>query len=734
MVYVETQIADDNPYSEQGITHWLDTLAKNFDETARIRIEKALKFAEHAHRGQTRASGEPYIGHALAVAEIANTLNLDENAIIAALLHDTTQTGRITVEEIEQVFNPDVAKLVDGVTKMGHFETLSSGENALRAESLRKLLLAMAEDVRVVLIKLSDRLHNMRTLRHLSEEQQIQVAKETADIFAPLANRLGIWQIKWELEDLSFRYLNPVRYHQIAKALDERRVDREKYIEKAIKRIKQELAKVNIEADVNGRPKHIYSIWKKMSRKGVGLDQIYDVRAVRILADNLKDCYHALGIVHSIWKHIPKEFDDYIATPKENNYQSIHTAVIGPGGKTLEIQIRTKDMHKHAELGVAAHWRYKEGGKSDNDFERKIAWLRQLLEWKEEARDDGDFIDRFKSEVFQDRVYVITPKGEVIDLPQGATPLDFAYSVHTEVGHRCRGAKVDGRIVPLTYELKSGQQVHVLTAKKAEPSRDWLSPHLGYLKTPRARTKVRHWFNSQTFEQLITQGKHIFDEELKRLGHSSLDPLEIAQRFKYDRPEDLYAALGRGDISSTQLAKMTGKLNATPETEEDIQQRVVRRQAPAPVGKEQFDIMGVGNLMTRLANCCHPAPGDKIVGFITHGRGITVHRQDCPTILRLQDSKEHRLIEIDWQKRVDQVYAVEIEIHAIDRTGLLRDISNILANEKVNVTDVNTHSKKGASEAFMNLRIEIEDTQQLSKVLGKINQLPNILSVHRKTH
>ena len=522
MVYVESKIQS----SAEGVTEygpWLEHLSGGRNEEEMSLICRAISLAKQAHSNQTRASGEPYLTHAIAVSEIVSGLRLDAESLAAAILHDVVEDTDVTLEDVAEVCGSEVAHLVDGVTKMrviGEYkqDVDSARKEKVKAESLRKLLLAMAEDVRVVLIKLADRLHNMRTLKHLSEEKQRRIARETMDIYAPLANRLGIWQIKWELEDLAFRYLDPITYKQVAHFIDERRIDRQKYIDKVIAILEKELGSTGVRADIRGRAKHIYSIWKKMKRKGLTFHDLYDVRAVRVLVDSVADCYHVLGIVHSLWPHIPKEFDDYIATPKENLYQSIHTAVVGPEGKTLEVQIRTYDMDKHAELGVAAHWRYKEGGKQDKDFEEKIAWLRQLLEWKDEEADAGDFIDRFKSEVFQDRVYVLTPEGEVVDLAQGATPLDFAYHIHTEVGNRCRGAKVDGRIVPLIYELKSGEQVEILTTKHGSPSRDWLNPHLGYLKTSRARSKVRHWFSQQDQQQNLSDGRSILDKELHRLG------------------------------------------------------------------------------------------------------------------------------------------------------------------------------------------------------------------------
>ncbi len=558
MVYVDARFATREDATQEQVESWLRSLGFSPDAPEADLIRRAFLLANQAHGEQQRASGEPYITHALAVAEILVQLRLDPEAIAAAILHDVVEDTTIKLADIEQLFGPSVARLVSGVTKMAYIEQKDLAEKGtkehMRVESLRKLLLSMAEDVRVVLIKLADRLHNMRTLKHLPEEKQRRIAKETMDIYAPLANRLGIWHIKWELEDLSFRYIDPINYKKVAVFLDERRVDRELYIANVIQVVRAELYKAGLEAEVTGRSKHIYSIWRKMQRKGVSFHALNDVRAIRILVSRTQDCYAALGVVHTLWRHIPKEFDDYIATPKENMYQSIHSAVIGPEGKNLEVQIRTQEMHKHAELGVAAHWTYKEGKRHDVGYEQKITWLRQLLEWKDESVDAGDFIDRFKSEVFQDRVYVITPQGDIFDLPQGATPLDFAYHVHTDVGHRCRGARINGRIVPLTYELKNGEQVEILTTRVGQPSRDWLNPLLGYLKTSRARSKVRSWFKQQNHGLNVEEGRAALEKDLRRLGMQGINQTTLATELKFANVDDFYAAYGRGDISANQIA------------------------------------------------------------------------------------------------------------------------------------------------------------------------------------
>ncbi len=731
MVFIDTHFSEADKTTSQEVEKWIATLGFADDSSDSALIRKAFAFATFAHGKQKRASGEPYITHAMAVAEILVNLHLDPEAIIAAILHDVVEDTANSLEDIRQVFGDAVASLVDGVTKLAVIEQQDLSERGtkehLQAESLRKLLLAMAEDVRVVLIKLADRLHNLRTLKYLPEYKQRRVARETMDIYAPLANRLGIWHIKWELEDLAFRYLQPLEYKKVAAFLVERRVNREKYIEHAIRIIKAEINKAGIKAEVSGRPKHIYSIWKKMQRKGVSFDALYDVRAVRILVDKLQDCYAALGAIHTIWRHIPHEFDDYIATPKENMYQSIHTAVIGPEGKTLEIQIRTHEMHQHSELGIAAHWNYKEGSKSaESAYDQKIAWLRQLLEWKDESDDAGDFIDRFKSEVFQDRVYVITPQGDIIDLAQGATPLDFAYHIHTDVGHRCRGARVNGRIVNLTYELKSGDQVEILTTRVGQPSRDWLNKHLGYLKTSRARAKVRHWFKQQDYETNVSQGREHLEKDLRRLGISGTSHKALAEEFKFQEVDELYAAVGRGDITPTQIAS---RVNAFAPKETKPSGPASRRKHR--VQGSDIQIEGVGNLLTKIGRCCSPAPGDPIIGFITQGKGVTIHRRDCRNILKMDDSRRSRLINVDWNRDAQELYPVDIGVETIDRQGLLRDILNILSNEKINVNTVNTQSNKKNNTAHMELTIEVASVAQLSNILTRLGQLNNVLEVRR---
>ena len=644
----ETTRHDDRD-EDAVISGWVDSVAKGRTPEELDVIRKAAQIAHAAHAGQTRASGEPYVEHSLAVASLLNELQLDHEAIAAALLHDVVEDTSITLPEIREGFGDVIAHLVDGVTKMDVIQEYGDAQGAKakgsqRVENLRKMLLAMVEDVRVVLIKLADRLHNMRTLKALPREKQVRIARETLDIFAPLANRLGVWQLKWELEDLALRYLEPDIYKEIASKLAEKRIDREGYIRDFIAKLDHELAAADVKAEVFGRPKHIYSIRNKMRRKDIDFEHIFDVRAVRILTDSVQDCYAALGVVHTQWPHIAGEFDDYIATPKENNYQSIHTAVIGPKGKIVEVQIRTRDMHEHNELGVASHWRYKEGGKQDGNLDQKIAWLRQLLEWKDEVSDANEFVDRVKAEVFEDRVYVFTPEGQVIDLPAGATPIDFAYAIHTEVGHRCRGAKVNGRIVPLTYALQNGEQVEVLTVKKGGPSRDWLSPHLGYIKTPRARSRIQHWFRQENYEQNVALGRQILEKELHRMALHDVNFEKLARKLKFNKAEDMFRMLAEGELKPVRVVNAAQEMVAPVEPQETpiIPNRLRRSEAP----RKEFKVLGVGNLLTNMANCCNPVPGDPIVGFITQGRGVTIHRQDCGNVLRHRTKAPERLVEV----------------------------------------------------------------------------------------
>jgi GTP pyrophosphokinase len=590
------------------------------------------------------------------------------------------------------------------------------------------MLLAMVEDIRVVLIKLAERTQTLRRLSGASPEQQKRIAQESQGIFAPLANRLGVWQIKWELEDLSLRYLEPQLYKEVAKMLDERRVDREQYIIDVVTQLKCELSQADIKGDVSGRPKHIYSIIKKMKSKQLDFSELYDVRAVRILVDDIKDCYAALGLIHSLWQPIPGEFDDYIARPKSNNYRSLHTAVSGPRGLALEVQIRTFEMHQYSELGVAAHWRYKEGGKSDAKFDEKIAWLRQILAWKDEVSDNGDMLEQFKSELFQDKVYVLTPQGKVIDLPKGATPIDFAYTLHTDLGHRTRGAKVNGSIVPLNTKLQNGQRVEILTSKLGSPSRDWLNSTLGFLQSASARAKVRHWFKYQHFDENVAQGRARLDREIHRAGVGAINQEKIAQKLHFQKLEDFLAAIGRGDVSEHQIA-LAIQEDVAPRPAEAAQSLTPRR-ITALQSQTGVVIEGVGNLQTNTAKCCKPMLPDAIVGYLTCDHGVTVHRKACTFIARLPEARHNRVLSAQWGNYQNVLTNVDIEVEAHDRQGLLRDISDLFAREKVNATKANTMTRNNL--ALMQFSIEISSLEQLSRLLALIQQVPNVIAAQRR--
>jgi GTP pyrophosphokinase len=707
-------------------------------------IERAYHKAETGHAGQFRKSGEPYFTHCVAVAQILADMKLDAEAVAAALMHDLLEDTDVTLDELRGEFGHSVAAMVDGVSKLKNLP-IKVVENNKRSrhtdrelEYIRKMLLAMGDDVRVVLVKLADRLHNMRTLGFMAPDKQRRIAQETMDIFAPLANRLGIWQIKWELEDLSFRYLNPEKYKEIAVSIDERRVDREEYMRGVIKELREELLKHGIEnPTISGRPKHIYSIYNKMRRKQLPFDQIYDVRAVRVIVQTIPQCYLALGIAHNLWRPIPGEFDDYIAAPKDNFYQSLHTAVLDDKGKTIEVQIRTWEMHEHAEYGIAAHWRYKEGmtRSRDEDFERRLNYLRRLMEFGPEVEDAQTFVETMKSEVFQDRVYAFTPKGDIIDLPIGSTPVDFAYHIHTEIGHRCRGAKIHGRLVNLSYTLKTGDQIEILTAKRGGPSLDWLNPNLGYVKTARARDKIRAWFRKQNREKHISSGREVLERELKRLG--LLDAMSfdsVALLFNYEKMDDFLAAVGAGDINSSQIANHILEAERKHQQQAQIADMMLKpRLSPTPLpvtpGNGSINIMGTGGLLVNLARCCNPMPGEKIVGYITRGRGVTVHRQDCTNMN--SHVEPERLIDVTWDHVPDeQRYTVPVEIIAYDREGLMRDISTVIADEQVNMTSVNVATRQNI--ATLQLTIEIASVEQLTRILTRLECITSVVEAHRR--
>jgi len=703
----------------------LEALPPSLPLTERALIERAYAVAEKAHAAQTRASGEPYVDHCLNVALILAELRLPTAVIAAGLLHDTVEDTGVTLEELRRDFGDEVAKLVDGVTKLAQLPRVSKDGHApidRHTESLRKTFLAMSDDVRVVLIKLADRLHNMRTLNHLRPEKRERIARETLEIFAPLANRLGIWQIKSELEDLAFRYTRPEKFREISVQVEERHADRERTMESIVVRVRQALAEHNLEAEVSGRPKHIYSIYKKMERKGVGFDDVFDVRAVRVLVKDKPACYYALGVIHSLWKPVPGQFDDYVATPKDNFYQSLHTAVLYDDGKTLECQIRTPEMHESAEYGIAAHWRYKEGARRDEAFEKRIQWLRGLMEWRQDVASANEFVDAMKQDVFEDRVYAFTPRGDIIDLPAGSTAIDFAYHVHTSVGDRCRGAKVNGKLVSLDYHLKTGDQVEILTAKQGGPSRDWLNPDLGLVKSQRAIQKIRQWFRKQDREQLLAQGRELLEKELKRLGTEEFSHDVLARKFGFNKAEELLYALGTGDIHGRQVAAKVLEVEQVEEQERALPTVNPREE----VHSDEISILGTQGLLTNMGRCCKPAPGDPIVGYITRGRGVTIHRRDCPNVL---DTKEpDRFIKVAWgQPR--QTYPVSVRITAYDRDGLMRDVSTVVAEEHINMTSLNVQTKN--SLATFQVTMEIADVELLSRVLARIEQLPNVIEARR---
>lgn len=724
-----------------NVSNWLSAIAAGRNEKEITRIERAAHFAISAHEGQKRSSGEDYVNHTFAVAAIVHELGLDSDVVIAALLHDSVEDTAVTLEQISKQFGNEVARLVDGVTKMEVIQEFSDHQGGksshdAKAESLRKMMLAMVDDVRVVLIKLCDRLHNMRTLGAVPPEKQKRVANETLEIFSPLANRLGVWQVKWELEDLAFRYLEPGIYKNIAQKLAERRIDRQSFIDGFIDDLGAQLTEQNVNAEICGRAKHIYSIWSKMQKKGLEFEQLFDVRAVRVLVNSVQDCYAALGLIHTNWKYIAGEFDDYIATPKENNYRSIHTAVIGPTGKVVEVQIRTHDMHEYNELGIAAHWRYKEGAK-DNDeaVNNKILWLRQLLEWKDEVADASEFIDRVKDEVFEDRVYVFSPKGRVVDLSFGSTPIDFAYSIHTEVGHRCRGAKVNGKMVPLTYRIKTGEQVSIITSKTGGPSLDWLDPHKGYVQSRRARAGIQHWFRHENRDETIMHGRNMLERELDRMNLTDVNLDSLAKTLGVEDAEELFFKMVDGSIKPGRAAAAAQRL-LRPQLDEEEQLEISFRGGNRAANDDRppadLSIQGVSDLMTNLAKCCQPVPGDKVLGFVTRGAGVTIHREACPNILYQKHTAGERVVQVAWGADKEQTYPMTIQIDAFDRKGLLKDISSVFADEKINVLEMATRTEIKNQSVQMSAKVEVGSLEMMSKLLSKLDQLPNVLSVKRK--
>ncbi|MDI6770038.1 MAG: bifunctional (p)ppGpp synthetase/guanosine-3',5'-bis(diphosphate) 3'-pyrophosphohydrolase [Anaerolineales bacterium] len=725
-------------------------LPDNYTNADRELVQRAYRLAERVHNGQKRASGEPYINHCLAVAAILAGLHMPADVVAAGLLHDTVEDTSITLVDLRRDFGESIAKLVDGVTKLTQLPRVSRGEHqeelknkvslsgiseqaedeqsrrnrkrTLAIETLRKTFLAMGDDVRVVLIKLADRLHNMHTLGFFPDQKRKRIAQETLDIFAPLANRLGIWQIKWELEDLAFRYVNPEKYKEIAEQLAARRELREHQITQIVNHFKRVLSEHGIQAEIYGRPKHIYSIYKKMTERDKSFEMVRDVRGVRLLVADVPACYAALGVIHTRWRPIPNEFDDYIAVPKDNFYQSLHTAVIYEDGKPVEVQIRTPEMDESAEIGIAAHWRYKEGGPRDR-YDERITWIRKLMEWRPEVDDAQEFVDSMETDVFKDRVYIFTPRGDIIDMPAGSTPIDFAYHVHTDIGNRCRGAKVNGKLIPLEYELHIGDQVEILTAKHGGPSRDWLNPSLGLVRTQRARSKIRAWFKKQDREQNLVQGKALFEREIQRLGLSEIDEKaleEIGRSLEFRSLEDIYVAIGSSDLS---VGRLINKLLESKKTDDIL---VVVPSTSPPPSTGSVTVLGLKDILTNSARCCNPTPGDEIIGYITRGRGATIHRQDCPNILRMRDRE--RLVKVSWGEHI-RTYPVPIRISAYDRQGLMGDITNLLNAESVNILDANVRVRKNLAD--LNLVIEVKDISQLSRILARIENLPNVLEAQR---
>lgn len=694
-------------------------------------VEKAYAYSLDAHSGQTRESGESYIMHPLGVVMILAELELDLVTIIAGLLHDVVEDTAITLEEIRKEFGEEVANLVDGVTKLSRLDFTSKEEQ--QAETLRKMFIAMAQDIRVVLIKLADRTHNLRTLRYLNTHRQKEIARETLEIYAPLAHRLGIYMIKWELEDLAFRYMQPSDYFQLVDKLAKKRREREHFINRIIWILQDQLSEASIKAEIQGRPKHLYSIYNKMKAQGKDLNEIYDLTAVRIVVDTVKDCYHTLGIVHTLWKPIPGRFKDFIAMPKPNMYQSLHSTVFAAENELAEIQIRTWDMHRTAEYGIAAHWRYKEKVKDSGELDDKLTWLRQLLEWQHDYRDARDFIKDLKGDLFTDEVFVFTPKGDVIDLPAGSVTLDFAYKIHTDIGNRCTGAKVNGRLVPLDYQLKTGDMVEVVTSKHGSPSRDWLN----IVKTSHAKNKVRTWFKKERREENIEKGREMMEREIRRINVEQRILLksdlfeDVGKAFNLMSVDDLYAAVGYGGVSVHQvISRLREEYNRKhPEKvrEEDLPElKPVKHLTQTSPG---VSIQGMDNLLMRVARCCNPVPGDEIIGFITRGRGVSIHRRDCPNLPHYS-TDEGRFLEASWESVSGTSYPVEIEINANDRKNLLADIMTSVNESKIEINAVSARTDKNRN-ATIHMTMVVRDQVHLDQIMAKIKKIKDIYSVRR---
>ncbi|OCL25145.1 (p)ppGpp synthetase [Orenia metallireducens] len=693
-------------------------------------VKKAYYFAKDAHEGQYRVSGEPFVSHPLQVAKIMAELELDVISIAAAILHDVVEDTEVTAEELREEFGPEVELLVNGVTKLSKIDFKSREEH--QAESLRKMFLAMAKDIRVILIKLADRLHNMRTLKYLPKEKKIIKATETLEIYAPLAHRLGISHLKWELEDLSFRYLEPNHYYELARKVAKNRAEREAYIENIISTLNDKLKEVDIEADLYGRPKHLYSIYQKMIKYGKEFKEIYDLTALRVIVTSVKECYQVLGIIHELWNPMPGRIKDYVAMPKSNMYQSLHTTVIGPKGEPLEIQIRTWEMHRTAEYGIAAHWRYKEGNKKDEDFERKISWLRQLLEWQKDLNDAKEFMENLKIDLFEDEVFVFTPKGDVISLPYGASPVDFAYNIHTDIGHTCVGAKVNGKIIPLEYRLKNGDIIEILTSNNSGPSRDWLN----FVKTSRAKSKIKHWFKEQRKEESSIKGKEMLESRLKKENFTLKEAEktkkleEIAKKLGVANVEGLYAGIGYNKFSVSQVVKrlIPPEKQDCPEYELDKlrKKRIIKRKRQ----NKGIKVKGMDGLLVRISKCCNPVPGDDIVGYITRGRGVSVHRGDCPNLKNLEETEEERIVGVEWYVDQQTSYEVELKIEAWNKHSLLNDVTTVISEAKVNITSINARATKNLL-AYINLSLEISSLEHMKDIIRKLEDIDGVLNVQR---
>ncbi|MDR3501637.1 MAG: GTP diphosphokinase [Legionella sp.] len=731
------RVKDTVPLAADGsidVNLWLHQLgAKGYLDSIEL-IRSACALSQLSGQDHATETGHSCLQQGLEMADLLADLEVDPETLAAAIIFENVHYSDLSLDDVEEQLGPNIAKLVKGIERMSamhSFQALNKyPQNKHQIDNIRKMLLAMVDDVRVVLIKLAERLCILRATTHLPEALCIQLATEAMEIYAPLANRLGIGAIKWEMEDLAFRHLHPDDYKAIAKGLKAKRLERDSFVNDIVAQLNEQIKSSGVEHfAVYGRSKHIHSIYKKMTRKNVALDEIYDATAVRVLMETDHQCYEVLGMVHTLWKQIPAEFDDYIINPKENGYQSLHTAVEGPEGRVFEVQIRTFHMHDLAEMGVAAHWKYKEGGVTHKEsHERKIEWLRDVLAWHKEMASNKGVPESTTTEFLEDRVYVFTPDGDVLDLPQGVTPLDFAYHVHSDLGHRCRGARINGHIVPLTYQLKTGDKVEVLTGKQIKPSRDWINPHLNYLKTSRAKAKVLHWFKMQDYERNLQEGRELLDKELKSLGIKSDKLNEVVNALHFKKLDDLYANLGRGDIK---VGQIINKL-APPQTSEVNLDKFVRTQGKPEVTGSDLRIEGVGNLLTFMARCCQPVPGDIVIGYITIGRGVSVHRQDCPNIIHANERQKQRFLQVTWGSATRENYVVDILIKAFNRSELLKDVTSLLANEKAHVYALQTHSNKHENMTFITLTVDIDGLSSLSRLLAKLMQIPNVLEARRQ--